>query len=169
MIRVVCANCAVEFKNYTSNRRKYCCRRCYELGKRCLHTRQCEYCQQFFPTKHKHARFCSHSCAAKYYVKPGSQTGFKSSSWKGGEFVSADGYTMVLVPGLGKYRTQQSIRMEELLDRSLTSNEVAHHRDGDKRNNSPSNLQLMTRGEHMLFHNPRAWESLKKEIKGGKK
>jgi hypothetical protein len=39
-----------------------------------------------------------------------------------------------------------------MLGRSLTMDEVVHHRDGDKLNNAPSNLLVMTRSAHAKEH-----------------
>lgn len=39
-----------------------------------------------------------------------------------------------------------------MLGRPLAPGEVVHHRDGDKRNNVPENLVVMTQGEHMREH-----------------
>ena len=42
--------------------------------------------------------------------------------------------------------------MEEHLGRKLTKNEIVHHKDGDKHNNSIDNLQIMSRQEHSRMH-----------------
>jgi HNH endonuclease len=42
--------------------------------------------------------------------------------------------------------------MEQHLGRKLTSNEVVHHKDGDKFNNSLDNLEVMSRAEHSRMH-----------------
>jgi HNH endonuclease len=42
--------------------------------------------------------------------------------------------------------------VEEHLGRPLTSNEVVHHIDHDPLNNDISNLQVMTRAEHCVYH-----------------
>jgi hypothetical protein len=39
--------------------------------------------------------------------------------------------------------------------RPLRANEVVHHRDGNKLNNRPSNLQVMTRKQHWKVHHPK--------------
>lgn len=42
--------------------------------------------------------------------------------------------------------------MEKHLGRKLSFNEIVHHRDGDISNNDISNLELMTRAEHLNRH-----------------
>lgn len=41
---------------------------------------------------------------------------------------------------------------EEMLGRPLKRGEIVHHIDGNKHNNDPSNLQVMTQSEHMKLH-----------------
>lgn len=41
---------------------------------------------------------------------------------------------------------------EEMLGRSLKPGEIVHHIDGDKGNNDPSNLIVMTQSEHIREH-----------------
>ena len=67
-------------------------------------------------------------------------------NWKGGHVTSA-GYRVISRKGR-KNLYEHRVVMEEMLGRSLASNEVVHHRDGNRSNNSPDNLQLMTRGQH---------------------
>lgn len=42
--------------------------------------------------------------------------------------------------------------MEEKIGRPLTRNDIVHHKDENKRNNDPDNLELMTRAEHIRHH-----------------
>ena len=51
-----------------------------------------------------------------------------------------------------KQRHMHRAVMEEVLGRRLTSKEIVHHIDGDKWNNSPDNLQVMTQSEHIRLH-----------------
>lgn len=41
---------------------------------------------------------------------------------------------------------------EQMLGRPLKRGEIVHHIDGNKHNNDPSNLQVMTQAEHMKLH-----------------
>ena len=42
--------------------------------------------------------------------------------------------------------------MEKYLGRKLLSNEIVHHKDGDKSNNDLENLEVMSRSEHSRSH-----------------
>lgn len=42
--------------------------------------------------------------------------------------------------------------MERIIGRTLGYNEVVHHIDGNKLNNDPANLTVMTRSEHAKLH-----------------
>lgn len=44
---------------------------------------------------------------------------------------------------------------EQKIGRSLTKNDIVHHLDGDKENNNPDNLVVITRAEHSKIHHPR--------------
>lgn len=52
----------------------------------------------------------------------------------------------------GKTRTVHRLIMEQILGRELSSDELVHHIDGNKWNNDPSNLQIVTRREHAQIH-----------------
>ena len=52
----------------------------------------------------------------------------------------------------GKWRLQHRLIIERELGRSLDRNEIVHHKDGDGTNNERSNLELMSRSEHMTLH-----------------
>jgi len=52
----------------------------------------------------------------------------------------------------GKTDREHRFIAMEILGRDLYENEVVHHIDGNKRNNSPENLMVMSRSEHAKIH-----------------
>ncbi len=54
----------------------------------------------------------------------------------------------------GRYfrKKQQRLVIEGVLDRKLLRNELTHHKDHNKRNNSCDNLQLVSPKEHLSYH-----------------
>jgi hypothetical protein len=87
------------------------------------------------------AKFCTRSCA---------RTAENNPNWKGGITLTKNGYRGVWN---GKsYDLEHRLVMEEILGRPLLDEEVVHHKDEDKLNNHPDNLEVMTRSEHTTHH-----------------
>lgn len=80
-------------------------------------------------------------------LPPHSQPGKRNPSWKGGQYLDADGYVSIYAPDhphaskAGRVLEHRLV-MEALLGRYLKSTEVVHHKDKDKQNNHPRNLGL---------------------------
>ena len=77
--------------------------------------------------------------------------------WNIKKFVSKGDYYYAVVPehpncNKNKYVLAHRIIMENHLGRILDTNEVVHHKNGDKKDNNIFNLELMTVNEHCSHH-----------------
>ncbi len=93
----------------------------------------------------------------KFKARSESRIGIKSSNWKGGRTRSSKGYILILKrehPFCTKrgYIFEHRLVMEKKLGRFLKSNEVVHHKNGQKDDNRVENLELMEFGEHTRKH-----------------
>lgn len=78
-------------------------------------------------------------------------------SWNIEKVVSKGDYYYAVVPThpnktKHNYVLLHRVIMENHLGRVLNKNEVVHHKDGNKKNNDISNLQLLTNSEHSKLH-----------------
>ena len=86
------------------------------------------------------------------------RVGPASNSWQGGRHIGAYGYMYVWVGyehPMADYKgrvVEHRLILSKVLGRMLTKDELVHHIDGDKLNNSPENLELTTRAAHMHHH-----------------
>lgn len=73
-------------------------------------------------------------------------------------YVPQDSYVMTngyrIVGKSDNRKLQHRIVMEKKIGRKLTSEEIVHHKDENKLNNHPDNLEIMTRAEHIKHHQP---------------
>jgi hypothetical protein len=73
-------------------------------------------------------------------------------------YINNAGYKVVRRPDHKKtnsegYVLEHTLKAQQKIRREVKHNEVVHHKDGNKLNNKPSNLQVMTRSRHTTLHN----------------
>lgn len=81
---------------------------------------------------------------------------------RGGRKLDKHGYVLVRLPehphSRSGYVREHRLVMEEVLGRYLRPEEVVHHEDGDRQNNSPENLRLFaTNADHLRHHGRYGW------------
>jgi hypothetical protein len=79
----------------------------------------------------------------------------RNGRWMGGRVIDKDGYALLKRPDHPRRNRHDYVRehrlvMEEKLGRYLEPGEVVHHKDGDKLNNHPDNLELFRRNADHL-------------------
>ena len=89
-------------------------------------------------------------------------TGAKNGMWRGGRALASNGYILIRV-GVSHhladcrgYAYEHRLVAEKITGRKLFENEVVHHKDGNKQNNQPENLEVFSSiAEHSLEHRKR--------------
>jgi hypothetical protein len=169
IIEYICIVCGIKCRKQRSPAGiltfpKYCSQKCHGIHKHSLkigptpnYTGICEYCGTEFKTYRSPSnmkltpRFCSLQCLGK------SQKGENNPAYNGGKYI-CNGYYVLFKPDHPYRDTKNMILehrfvMECKIGRYLTSKEVVHHKDENKLNNDPENLQLFpNNSEHLKFH-----------------
>lgn len=95
--------------------------------------------------------------------KDGQTARDKNLNWKGGKYISYQGYIMILKPehhraNCNGYVPKHDLVAEKMLGRSLLKEEMVHHLNEITTDNRPENLFVFpTRGEHQKFHIRLRW------------
>lgn len=81
---------------------------------------------------------------------------WRARNWKGGKTISI-GYRRILLPdhhlaNMKGYVLEHRYVAEKLIKRKLTSSDIVHHKNGNKLDNRPENLELTNRRDHFLHH-----------------
>lgn len=159
-IERICQYCKIAFwakqSEVKKGHAKFCSKQCYFLGALKLIPRNCLQCGISFKEHPSdielgRGKYCSRSC---YYK---SKIGEGNPNWKGGTHIT-NGYRVIDQRGRAQEGEdnrrifEHRLIMEKIVGRELTANEVVHHVDENRLNNSPENLQLLTRAEHAILH-----------------
>lgn len=115
----------------------------------------CERCGETFYRNHwdiKRDRvFCSQQCWLKKHNSPERNAQVaRDTAKQRADTLRDTGYkdTYRKVDGRHEHRTV----MEQKLGRKLLPGEIVHHKDEDKKNNHPDNLEVKTRSQHAKDH-----------------
>jgi len=111
------------------------------MSRKCL---ECpvEFAVPTAPSRRDRKKFCSLTCRNVGNAKLSAAGRGDSQRGRG------DGKTYIKRNGMHEHR----YLMEKKLGRKLDTDEVVHHIDGNKRNNSLENLEVITRSEHSRHH-----------------
>ena len=147
-MKYICEQCGQEFQAPPSQKARFCDRDCYDKFRRGIY--KCDNCGKNFQRfksrakRYKH-NFCSCKCHLEFTQKDvKNQPAFKN--------------------GIASYRKI----IEKKIGRKLKSNEIIHHLDGDRTNNSFQNLFITNRMEHPKFHPENGYKPGHKQSNTGK-
>lgn len=95
------------------------------------------------------AKYCSRRCSCR--SKHTREFQSKAGRLGGAHKIALRGSgTKTYIKEFGRH--QHRVVMEKVLGRKLDSKEIVHHKDENKHNNDPSNLEIMTQAEHARYH-----------------
>lgn len=140
-----CPQCQRDFQT-KDTRKTYCSSRCAVEARRARNPRVCDECGSTFHDFDKRQRYCSRACAVAVASRRKREQTF---NWRGGRTLTKpQGYVRVLAPDhprakpTNPYVLEHILVMEGVLGRYLEPNERVHHKNGQRQDNRPENLEL---------------------------
>jgi len=114
-----------------------------------MHNRPCDYVKGIWIIPRKNAQSVGNTKA-------------KQITGIGHKKKRADGYIALYYPKYPSsnkdgYVMEHVYVMEQHLGRSLTNDEIVHHKNFDRADNRIENLQVMSLSEHMSYHSTIRW------------
>ena len=146
----ICEVCAKEFHPHLGRKEsnRWCSRKCFYSTKRVY--AKCAKCdKEFYFLRGKPRKFCSRAC----WLGP-DKGSWKSPLLKAEKHINPNGYVYVYAPdhpsvlaSASGYKrvAEHRLVMERILGRQLRFGENIHHKNGDRKDNRPENLELWTK------------------------
>lgn len=162
VITVACAQCGKPIRTYRNHMAKYCSASCAMTARNLTEANPC-YSRDI--SGERNPMYGRRGMCGERNPMYG-HTREKSSNWRGGRKVRADGYILIAAPdgyphpiggrnGTGGYVLEHRLVMEQHLGRYLLPTEVVHHIDGNPGNNDIANLRLFdTQSMHIREGHP---------------
>lgn len=113
---------------------KFCSRDCASASHRKVTERLCAACGSLFTPGNKRGKYCNLACAASAHKGPVKVKG------KGERYKRVAAHD-------GTRQLEHRVVMERVIGRALVPGENVHHKNGDRFDNSPENLELWYRGQ----------------------
>lgn len=135
----VCETCGATYFPFTHTENpRFCSRPCFHQARRQRITIHCAWCKKPFavvPKRAKTARYCSRSCMT---------LGCRKRQIIGG-------YVYVWDRD-GKKVSEHRLIAEQMIGRPILPTEHVHHKNEQRGDNRPDNLDVLTKSAHMSLH-----------------
>jgi ribosomal protein S27E len=175
---VKCQTCGKMFYPSSGGKGIYCSRACHNVGQTKRIDKACEICGKLFEAKPsdlidrvvktkdrqyvaRAKKFCSKECQGRaLWQRPQKRTHNGKPV-----LLTPDGYVKVWEPDrLPRRRWVLEHRsvLEKKLGRKLESDEHVHHINGNKSDNSPENLMILSNSDHGVITGTNNWAELER-------
>lgn len=164
-----CTQCANTFSIRASNRlftNKFCSRACYRLFTR---TGRRAYDHDWLRRQYEGGKstcvlaaelgvntgtICTQLRKAGAIMRPRTYyTGEQNKLWSGGKFITKQGYVRLesRIWGKDAGRYEHTVVAASKIGRPLRRGEIVHHKNGNRGDNRPENLEVIDRVEHNII------------------
>ena len=148
---ITCETCGTVFVERISKRRRFCSRQCGDraTAKRYRAQRRqltCSHCgKPFTAVQSRHnAEFCSLACRQVAVARRTADK--RSEAARAAAVAKPTTYRKI------HRRHIHRVVAEQKIGRPLRRGEIVHHKDENRHNNSPDNLEVMTQSKHARLH-----------------